>query len=63
MPAQLTREQLAENVYQSVHSVEMEGGGVSPEFMAEAEEYVNGRINVDQWKDRIKSRLKAKYAR
>lgn len=36
MPTQLTREQLAENVYQSVHSVEMEGGGVSPEFMAEA---------------------------
>ncbi|MCI1650606.1 antitoxin VbhA family protein [Bifidobacterium tibiigranuli] len=63
MPAQLTKEQLAENVYQSVHSVEMEGGSVSPEFMAEAREYVNGRINVNQWKDQIKNRLKAKYAR
>jgi hypothetical protein len=41
----------------------MEGGSVSPEFMAEAREYVNGRINVDQWKEQIKNRLKAKYAR
>lgn len=52
MTVQLTREKLAEDVYQAVHSVEMEGGRVSPEFMGDARDYVNGLIDIDQWEER-----------
>ncbi|KFJ01808.1 antitoxin VbhA family protein [Bifidobacterium subtile] len=62
MTVQLTREKLAEDVYQAVHSVEMEGGRVSPEFMGDARDYVNGLIDIDQWEGKTLARFKAKVS-
>ncbi|MCL2464253.1 MAG: hypothetical protein FWF28_04195, partial [Micrococcales bacterium] len=52
-PAETDR---AWNVAQAAHSIEMEGLHVSTASMADAEEYVAGRIDIDEFGARVRAR-------
>lgn len=44
----LTRDDRARHVAEARHSVEMEGLSVDAQTLADAQEYVDGRISVDE---------------
>jgi hypothetical protein len=47
-------------VYHAVHSVVLDGGRVSAEFMADAQDYVNGDMRLDEWEEKTFRRFKAR---
>lgn len=55
--AQLTNAETREQaLFQAVHSSEMEGGGPSPEFMADAKDYLAGLIDESDLLNRTRCR-------
>ncbi|WEV71725.1 hypothetical protein [Bifidobacterium sp. ESL0790] len=55
-------EKRAQDVYQAVHSSEMEGQYVDEEFMVDAKEYIFGNIDIDEWGQRVRDRVRRKLA-
>ncbi|WEV59752.1 hypothetical protein OZX67_04250 [Bifidobacterium sp. ESL0728] len=55
-------EKRAQDVYQAVHSTEMEGQHVDEQFMADAKEYIFGKIGVDEWGQRVRDRVRRDLA-
>ncbi|WEV65443.1 MULTISPECIES: hypothetical protein [unclassified Bifidobacterium] len=51
-------EKRAQDVYQAVHSTEMEGQHVDGRFMADAKEYIFGGIDFDEWGRRVRNRVR-----
>lgn len=56
-------EKRAQDVYQAVHSTEMEGQHVDEQFMDDAKEYIFGDIDIDEWEQRTEQRIRKEFAR
>ncbi|WEV73049.1 antitoxin VbhA family protein [Bifidobacterium sp. ESL0790] len=51
-------EKRAEDVYQAVYSTELAGQHVDEQFMADANEYISGNINIDEFGRRVEDRVR-----
>ncbi|MDF7663489.1 hypothetical protein PT282_02210 [Bifidobacterium sp. ESL0763] len=55
-------EKRAQDVYQAIHSTEMEGQHVDGQFMADAKEYIFGDIDFEEWGKRVRNRVRREVA-